>query len=224
MHGIIEPAGETSVLCEKAVCQFFVDQLKFSAADAAAIRFVRCHRLHDKRATRKPIIVCFVNFSDRKHVWAKKTSITDKFVHIEDDFPKQIAYNRRKLFLVYAKARRTMDKRVVSLKVDNLIIKGKQYTVDTLDQLSGDLAWIHSARDPTIKCWSLVASSAITTLYQTTQSTFVFRNQKYSSIEQGYQHLKDVLFRDEAAAANILLSDDPSTAKRLSFSINGFKE
>ena len=83
IHGIKEPAGETSVLCEKAVRQFFVDQLKFSAIDAAAIRFARCHRLHDRRTTRKPIIVRFVNFSDIEHVWAKKTSITDKFVRID---------------------------------------------------------------------------------------------------------------------------------------------
>ena len=70
-----------------AVHQLFVDQLKFSAADAAAARFVRCPRLHDRRATHKPIIVRFVNFCDREHVWAKKTSITDKFVRIGEDFP-----------------------------------------------------------------------------------------------------------------------------------------
>ena len=225
IHGIKEPAGETSVLCEKAVRQFFVDQLKFSATDAAAIRFVRCHRLHDRRATHKPIIVRFVNFSDREHVWAKKTSITDKFVRIEEDFPKQIAYNRRKLFPVYAKARKTMDKKVVSLKGDNLIINGKPYTVDTLDQLSGELSmetFCQRSNDKVLVVGGIFSNYHPLSNYY--KSTFVFRNQKYSSIEQGYQHVKAVLFRDEAAAANILASDDPSTAKRLSFSINGFKE
>ena len=211
IHGVKEPAGETSVLCEKAVRQFFADQLKFSAADVAATCFVRCHRLHDRRATHKPIIVRFVNFCDRKHVRAKKTSITEKFVRIEEDFPKQIAYYRRKLFPVYAKARRTMDKKVVSLKGDNLIINGKQYTVDTLDQLSGELSmetFCQRSNDKVLVVGGIFSNYHPLSNYY--KSTFVFRNQKYSSIEHGYRHVKAVFFRDESAAAHILASDDPS--------------
>ena len=51
---------------------------------------------------------------------------------IGEDCPMDIAFNRRKLFLVFIKARRLLDKRVVSLKADNLVISGKRYTVDNL--------------------------------------------------------------------------------------------
>ena len=45
LYGIDEPTNESSVTCEKLVRQFFVNQLQFSDASAAAVPFVRCHRL-----------------------------------------------------------------------------------------------------------------------------------------------------------------------------------
>ena len=91
IYGIKEPANESAFLCQKAVRQLFVDQLKFSDAEAAAVPFVKCHRLYDRRATRKSSIVRFQNFSDRERVWSEKTSFTDKFVRLGEDFPKQIS-------------------------------------------------------------------------------------------------------------------------------------
>ena len=63
------------------------------------------------------------------------------YAHISEDFPREIAYRRRKLFPVFSKARRIpgINKNSVSLKADILIINGKRYTVDMLDQLKNDL-------------------------------------------------------------------------------------
>ena len=202
-----------------------MDQLKFTDAEAAAVPFVRCHRLYDRRATRKPIIVRFQNFSDRERVWAKKSSITDRFVRLGEDFPKQISYNRRKLFPVFTKARNTMGKKLVTLKADNLIINGKKYTVDTLDQLTGDLdmrTFSERSNDKVLVMGGMYSNFHPLSNYYS--CNFVFRKQIYSNIEQAYQHVKAVLFNDQAAATDILSSDDPAAAKRLGFSINGFKE
>ena len=59
--------------------------------------------------------------------------IKDRKLNIAEDFPKSIAYNRRKLFPVFSKARRIdgTDKRMVSIKGDVLSVRGKKYTVDT---------------------------------------------------------------------------------------------
>ena len=79
------------------------------------MRFVRCHRLHDQRyKSNNPIIVRFKEYSDREHVWNSKTNKSDRTLSIGEDFPKDIAYNRRKLFPVFTKARRVLDKKVVS--------------------------------------------------------------------------------------------------------------
>ena len=225
IYGIKELANESAFLCQKAVRQLFVDQLKFSDAEAAAVPFVRCHRLYDRRATRKPIIVRFQKFSDRERVWSKKTSITDKFVRLGEDFPKQISYNRRKLFPVFTKARNTMDKKLVTLKADSLIINGKKYTVDTLDQLTGELSMKHFCERSNDKV--LVMGGMYSNFHPLSNyypCNFVFRNQKYINIEQAYQHIKAELFNDQTAASEILSSDDPAVAKKMSFTIKGFKE
>ena len=96
--------------------------------------------MHDFRhKSNNPIIVRFKDYKDRERVWSKKTSISDRTLNMGEDFPKEIAYNRRKLFPVFSKARRIMDKRLVSLKANNLVINGKKYTVDSLNKLSGEL-------------------------------------------------------------------------------------
>ena len=53
-------------------------------------------------------------------------------------------------------------------------------------------------------------------------ASYVFRQQKYSSIEQGFQHIKAQLFGDQATTADILAFNDPAVAKRLSYNISGF--
>ena len=225
IYGIKEPENESSILCEKSVRQLFVNQLGLTDDDAAAIRFVRCHRLYERRATRKPIIVRFFNYADRERVWAKKSNITDKFVRLGEDFPKDIAYNRRKLFPVFTKARKSLDKKLVTLKADNLIISVKRYTVDTLDQLTGDLCvktFCERSNDKVLVVGGIFSNFHPLSNYYT--ASFVFRQQKYNSIEQGYQHVKAVLFGDHATAAQILASNDPAAAKRLSYSIKGFKQ
>ena len=158
-------------------------------------------------------------------MWSKKSIITDKFVRLGEDFPKQISYNRRKLFPVFTKARNTMDKKLVTLKADNLIINGKKYTVDTLDQLTGELCmktFSERSNDKVLVMGGIYSN--FHPLFNYYSFNFVFRKQKYANIEQAYQHVKAVLFNDQDAAAEILSSDDPAVAKRLSFTIKGFKE
>ena len=53
---------------------------------------------------------------------------------MSEDFPRDIAYRRRKLFPVFG-----IEKKPVSMKADILIINGKRYTVDTLDHMKRQL-------------------------------------------------------------------------------------
>ena len=71
----------------------------------------------------------------------KKFLVTERTLSASKDFPKDVAYCRKKWFLVCAMAGKTtiIDRKSVSLKPDILIIRGKKYTVDTLNQLKGEL-------------------------------------------------------------------------------------
>ena len=138
-HGIVEPTNESKVSCAKSVRKFMVDKLQLSENAAAGVEFVRCHRINEsKRAsTCKPIIVRFKNYNERELIWSKKSLLTDRNCNVSENFPREIAYRRRKLFPMFSKARKTpgINKKSTSLKAVILIINGKKYTVDTLDQL-----------------------------------------------------------------------------------------
>ena len=210
-YGISEPQNESSVLCEN---------------DASRMRFVRCHRLHDQRhKSNNPIIVRFKEYSDRERVWNSKTNISDRTLSISEDFPKDIAYNRRKLFPVFTKARRVLDKKVVSLKADNLLINGKRYTVDNLDELTGELSmktFSERSNDKVVVVGGIYSNfHPLSNFYS---SPITFRNQNYKTLEQGYQHTKALVIGDVATAADIMATNNPALAKKLSYNIKNFKQ
>ena len=146
-HGIDQPANESNFCCAKAVRKFMVEQLQFNDGDASAVQFVRCHRLpeNNRNAQAKPIIVRFKNYADRELILSKKSAITGRKYNVSEDFPREIAFKRRKLFPVFSKARKIpgTDKKSVTLKPGILIINGKRYTVETLNQLNGQLDMKH---------------------------------------------------------------------------------
>ena len=118
-----------------------------------------------------------------------------------------------------------MDKKLITLKADNLIINGKKYTVDTLYQLTGDLnmrTFSERSNDKVLVMGGKYSNFHPLSNYY--PCNFVFRKQMHSNIEQAYQHAKAVLFNGQAAATDILSSDDPAATKRLGFNINGFTE
>ena len=224
-YGIKEPQNETPALCEKAVKKFFVDHLGFSDVEAGNVVFVRCHRINNfKHKSNNPIIVRFKDYKDREHVWSKKTAISDKTLNMGEDFPKDIAYNRRKLFPVFSKARKIMDKKLVSLKADNLMINGKRYTVNSLNELSGELnmrTFSERSNDKVVVFGGFYSNfHPLSNFYK---ASMTFRNHKYHTLEQAYQHTKALLFKDGDTAADILATDSPAEAKRLSYNIKGFK-
>ena len=228
IYGVTEPKNESPSQCEKLVKQSFVTHLNLTDQEAGNIEFVRCHRLYSNRKNAvKPVLVRFKNFNDRETVWLRKSQIRDRNFNIGEDFPKSIAYNRRKLFPVFTKARKLpdIDKRSVSIKSDVLYIRGNKYTVDTLNELTGDLDmknFNERADANTIVIGGMYSNFHPLSNYYT--SPFIYQEQKYCSIEQAYQHVKALVCKDLGTAALILDTTDPAAAKRLSFQIKGFKQ
>ena len=224
-YGIKEHNNESSTLCEKAVRTFLVEKLFLSEEQSRSIPFVRCHRLHQNNKSHvAPIIVRFKNYYDRELVWSKKSSITNKEFNMGEDFPKDVAYNRRKLLPVFGKARRlpTIDRKRVQLKSDTLFIMGKKYDVNTLDQLGGELS-MRTFNERSNE--NLVVLGGIYSNFHPLSNYYmcpvVYRNRKYRS---AYQHLKSLLHGDHITATKILAARDPAEGKRLSFDIKTNRE
>ena len=107
----------------------------------------------------------------------------------------------------------------MSIKGDVLFICGKRYTVDNLDELDGELSmekFNERLNDSTVVFGGMYRNFHPLSKYYQRQLIF----QKYSSIEQAYQHQKALLFDDLDTADQLM----DSVAKRLSFKIKGFKE
>ena len=158
---------------------------------------------------------------------AQKIRYKDRNLNICEDFPKSIAYNRRKLFPVFSKSRKItgMKKSSVSIKGDVLFIRGKKYTVDNLDELDGELSmkkFNERSIDATIVIGGMYSEFHPLSNYY--RSQFIFQNRKYASIEQAYEHQKALLFDDQDTVDQIMDTRDPSAAKCLSFKTKGFKE
>ena len=96
--------------------------------------------------------------------------LTDKTANIGEDFPKSIAYKRRKLFPVFAKAKKlpALANMNVSLKADVLSMGDRKYTVDALGQFQGELSMRTLTNALTKKWWLWMEFSVNFTGYQTT--------------------------------------------------------
>ena len=108
---LTEPQQESNADCEKAARDFFnfKVQLKLSDDIVCAMKFERCHRVGNRAAFRRPIIVRFCDYKDKMTVWDAKFKLTDHKLSVSDNFSKNTEFKRRKLYAIYKKAK-TVDK------------------------------------------------------------------------------------------------------------------
>ena len=226
--GIDEPQNESNASCEKSVRKFCRETLNIDDAAVTSMAFVRCHRLRGRPGSRvKPIIVRFKDYKDRELIWSRKSQITNRSYNIGEDFPRSIAFKRRKLLPVFNKARNLpgFNKQMVSLKSDVLTINGRRYYADTLDQLTGQLNMKHFNERSNE---NLLVFGGIYSNFHGFSNYFPckikFKNKLYCNAEQAYQHRRALFVNDLDTATKIMVSSDPAVAKQLSYDIKGSKD
>ena len=222
IRGIKDSNQETQQQCETAVRDFFKIKLNIPEAKVEAMPFVRCHRLKARwRVTSRDVIVRFRDFGDRETIWSRKSELNgDRNCGINEDFPRDIAYNRRKLYPIFHRARKS--RMSASLKGDKLVLDGTSYTVKTLGDLEGDL---HP------KCFSersdglALAFGGILSEWHTFSNwarvEVVHDGITFPTLEHAYMYTKAVTFGDTNTAKSIMTAPDAQTAKSLSYSIKG---
>ena len=111
--GIVEKKNESVDDCARAAKNFFRQKLSMTENEVNLIEFVRCHRIAKRTLyngginTKRPIIVCFQNFSDRSVVWGKRFQLKDKNYSISANFVNDIEYRRRLLYPVLVAAKKS---------------------------------------------------------------------------------------------------------------------
>ena len=147
--------------------------------------------------------------------------------NIGEDFPRSIAFKRRKLLPVFNKARNLpgFNKQMVSLKSDVLTINGRRYYADTLDQLTDQLNMKHFNKRSNE---DLLVFGGIYSNFHGFSTYFPckikFKNTFYCNAEQAYQHRRALFVNDLDTAAKVMVSSDPAVAKQLSYGIKGSKD
>ena len=219
-HGIDEQQNESHGQCNAAVRAFFADKLKIIRTKVDTMQFVRIHRLRAmKQNAPRDIIVRFRDYRDREAVWGQKSVLAgDKKLGISEDFPKDIAYKRRKLYPIFHAAKRA-NKRV-SLKGDKLVIDGKTFTTRSLGDLEGTLHPSHfceKSGDNVLVFGGLYSEWHTFSNWSPCKIDYVGKS--FTTLEHAYLHKKAITFNDTVTASAILAASDAASAKTLSYSI-----
>ncbi len=213
IDGIPESENESWIDCEKKVRDLLDHTMGIT--NVKNIKFVRCHRLGPKRTNSKPCAVIFKLhwFKDREAIWSKKTHLKNINYWIKEGFPAEI--NRRwSILLPIFQEARTQNKNV-SLKVDNLVLEGKTYRVDTLSKLP---EYFQPAKLATR------TANRVTAFFQSTSPLSMFHPVEikdpetgtiYHCGEQWLDNEKAILFKDTSTSSEIMYADTALECKNL---------
>ncbi len=173
------------------------------------------HRLGKAKkgaVTPRPIIVRFVRRGDRDLVFQKFVSTRVDKVRVSQDLAERTLLRRNRLLPIYIDAKKKVGKEV-KLVEDRLILRGKVYTLETLDTLPN---WLSPfALSSKSNQETLVFFSALSPLSNFSPSVFHLNGTTFATCEHYYQYTKAVKLGDISAAAQILTEPDPAIAKRL---------
>ena len=221
--GVDEAEAETWADCERKLQELFTEKLGISDM----LHIERAHRVGPRpRPGQRPraIVAKFAGFKAREAVWAKRSKLKGTRVWVSEDYPPEVRQRRKVLYPVYRAAlqgRPNTYKRV-SLGMDTLSIDGVRYDASNLHTLPEALrpTVLASKSDEQTSVF-FTGQSALSNFFK--GSPFTIRGNNYACGEQAYQHLKAEFFKDDTAAAKILVTSDPHEQYRLGKSVRGFR-
>ena len=225
IRGIKENDNETEDACMKLVRNFFVEQLCVPEAEAASMVFVRCHRVGKKTYNKRPIVVRFQHFADRKLIWGKRFQLKDKLLTMHENYASDVEYRRRMMYPILAAAKKSGKYvKAAYLNADVLRINGKDYTIENLHELPQDL---HPCQFSCKENEQWLIFGGIHSQYNFLSNYYPSRlthmDITFDSVEHAYQYQKAIRYNDIDSSKNILCCSTPSEAKRIGYHIKNFR-
>ena len=190
--------------------------------------FERVHRLgrfSDK--TTRPVIARFAHYKDKILSYNAARQLRTKQIYLSDDYPGKMADNRQKLSPIYNALRNmktTMESshvKTLTRKQDTILLNGKTYDMDTLEQLPDAL---------NLKTIFTPSKAGITTFFSKHsplsnfyQCQFEVNGVTFDNMERFLSIRKAELFRDAKAIEDIKKQTDPAAVKTIAKKVSGFK-
>ena len=224
IRGVSEAADEDNAGCNQVTRDFLVQNLNIGQGDVEKIRFVRCHRIGKRLHHRgRPIIVRFHHYSDRELVWSRKTLLKNKPFSIHENFANDVEFRRRLLYPILTAAKKSGNYEKSYLNGDVLRINGRDYTVETIDELPRDIHPSNlgvKSNDKWIVFGGVHSSYYFLSNYY--WAPIQYRDIKFDDLEHAYQYAKATEFNDIDSSEAILCARTPSTAKLIGSKVKNF--
>ena len=167
----------------------------------------RIHRLGNYNRNRsRPIIVRFLNYTDRERVWRNKRLLRGSKFFIEEDFCQNTRMTRRKLLPVMLEASRKGHKS--HLDKENVVIDDKPYTIDTVKTLPKEIRDGSRWRNDQVSFFGELCPAS-----NFHKAEFTHDGKRFANSEQALFYKQAMKFGDEETAALILQESDPRKAK-----------
>lgn len=142
-------------------------------------------------------------------------------MYLEADFPVEIEQKRR-ILQPAAKAARA-ESREAGVSVDHLVIDGKRYSINDLDQLPIHLQPAHIATRTHNNVMAFFTAACPLSNFYNTKFT-AEQGKLFHSSEQLYQYYKAREFNDQISMNKILFCDSPSEAYNYGKNVENFDE
>ena len=229
VRGIDEAAEEeTEDMCMAAVRNVFINNLNLHKDYVNGITIVRCHRLGRKDNSgnyKRPIIVRFLNFNDRKTVWSKRMTLKNSPISINENFCNGIEHRRQILYPVMKKAKKSSNFEKAHLQGDKLVVDKVEYSM-----ADGSLTDLPTELDPVQFSsrsngqWIIFGGrhSTFNPLSNYYPEPVTHKNIHHDTVEHAYQFAKASRFDDKAAEEAILCASTPAEAKQAGRAVMNF--
>ena len=104
--------------CKLLVRNIFIQKLNLSDIE---VNFLRCYRIGMNR--KRPIIVRFHSYNDRKSAWSARAALNNEYISINENFAAEVEYRRRVLYpiLKAAKQSRRFERKAL-INCDTLVV------------------------------------------------------------------------------------------------------
>ncbi|MCG8623874.1 MAG: NADAR family protein, partial [Proteobacteria bacterium] len=220
LHGVREDSWETEAQCTEKIIRILAGTIDRQSAEEQ-MNIARCIPIiHTKRIGRpssrraRLISICFERQMDVKHLFENREYLPEG-VFVTREYCEATENNRRILRPVLNLAKRKAAyKGKCKLEGDNLIIKGKSYSVYDVHKLPSDINGFKATSKTSNQ--ALCFFGELNPLSNFHNCNFVVNGKSYHSTEQYIQHTKAMYFDDKETADSIMQCKTALESKRLS--------
>ena len=207
--------------------RFLKDNLKISNPEGVSYEVVYRigkppHLIPTTVKQPRVLMVKFKHFEDKQKSWQARHNLRGTKFSLSEDLPTAMQQRRRIMLPYYLLARKRTHLGKYSLVQDYLLLNGKKYTLNDIDQLPSELQKkkLYQKHFTTTDGVAFYGKECFLSNFH--MCRFEEGGKVFDSVEKYFQFKKALYFKDEPSAQAILEAKSPAKALALSYQIKDF--